>query len=512
MTEQETLVSRNLVTGVRVSRDWSWSIPLIVTGVTLALLAVGRLAIGLEAIGESQQLDYGEPIVYGTAARLITGQPLYQPLDRSPFTVTSYTPLYYVLVALGQSVAGPGFGPGRAISLVAGVATSLCIAWLVMRHARSIWAGIFAALLFGGLGFSGTVPWFALYRVDVLAVALSLGAIVVLDRGTSTGHLVLAGVLAGLAVLTKQSYVAATLAGTVWLWSLGPRRAVLFGGIAAVLAAAISLAEELATGAFVANAVVANANPFSLEQVAVLLTLFAQTLFLPVAIASAFVVLRQPWRVVSSRLLVVYWLATALSLVGVAKFGASYNYWIEFAASTAVLATVGLWAAARGRQSHSCGTVGRVLTWLFAANVLLLAPASLAATARGLGGGAALTGLQPANHAEFQQLLDFVRTTPGAVLADPADVVVLSGRQVLLEPVIFSIRERQGQWDPEPLARRICAGEVSLLVLGFPMDAVARYAPYGEPWWPPRIMQALQDCMRPAGQRAGRFLYIPASS
>src|SRR5216684_4853455 len=126
MTEQETLVSRNLVTGVRVSRDWSWSIPLIVTGVTLALLAVGRLAIGLEAIGESQQLDYGEPIVYGTAARLITGQPLYQPLDRSPFTVTSYTPLYYVLVALGQSVAGPGFGPGRAISLVAGVATSPC--------------------------------------------------------------------------------------------------------------------------------------------------------------------------------------------------------------------------------------------------------------------------------------------------------------------------------------------------------------------------------------------------
>jgi hypothetical protein len=90
-------------------------------------------------------------------------------------------------------------------------------------------------------------------------------------------------------------------------------------------------------------------------------------------------------------------------------------------------------------------------------------------------------------------------------------VLVLGGRPVLLEPVIFSILERQAQWDPEPLVTRICAGDVRLVVLGFPMDAVAQYAPYGEPWWPPRVMRALQECMRPDGERAGRYLYVPAS-
>jgi hypothetical protein len=240
------------------------------------------------------------------------------------------------------------------------------------------------------------------------------------------------------------------------------------------------------------------------------LALFVPTLLVPAAAAAAFAGLGRPWREVPIRLVVVYWLATALSLLGVAKFGASYNYWIEFAAATAVLATVGLWAAVCAWQPRYFRTVQRAVSWLFAANLLVLAPASVAAAAGGLGGGSALTGLQPASRAEFQELVDLVRTTPGWILAEPLDVVVLGGRPVLLEPVIFGILERQGQWDPQPMVGRICSGEVQLLVLGFSLEAVAEYAPYGQPWWPPRVMRALQNCMEPAGQCAGRFLYVPA--
>jgi hypothetical protein len=96
------------------------------------------------------------------------------------------------------------------------------------------------------------------------------------------------------------------------------------------------------------------------------------------------------------------------------------------------------------------------------------------------------------------------------VLAEPMDVVVLAGRPVLLEPLIFGILERQGAWDPSPLVRSICAGQVQLLVLNGPLSSAAEYAPFGVPWWPEPVIRALQARMQPAGELAGRLLYQPA--
>jgi hypothetical protein len=303
-------------------------------------------------------------------------------------------------------------------------------------------------------------------------------------------------VLAALALLTKQTYAAALLAGTVWLWTVDRKKAALYAAIGITLPLGVVMVEQFASHAFLTNTVGANANPLNLQQVVALLTLFAQTLLLPTLIAAAFVICNP-----SNSLLALYWLASALSLLGVAKFGASYNYWIEFAASTAVVATIGLWA--------NRSLVARGLAVVFVVSLVVLVPTSLTTALAGVGGDGALTGLQPATNAEFQRLIEQVRSAPGVVLAEPLDIVVLAGREITLEPVIFSILERNGQWDAEPLAHQICNGEVSLLVLGFPIAAVAGYAPYGEPWWPPTIMQALQTCMTPAGERAGRYLYVP---
>src|SRR5919199_3839288 len=474
------------------------------------MLALTRLAAGMAAIGQRPQLDYGEPIIYSHAARIPNGEALYQPLDRAPFTVAAYTPLYYTLAAELQVRVGPGFGPGRAVSYAAGLATGLGVAWLAARSTRSVWAGLFAALLFLGLGFPGTVPWFALYRVDMLAEALSLGAIVVLAHGTTARHALVAGVLAGLAILTKQSYLAAALAGAVWLGSLRPRCALLFGATSLGLAGLVGGAEERATGAFLANVVVANANPLNLEQAVGFAGLFAQTLGAPLAIAVVHVASTRPWRQTPTRLLLLYWLASALPLVGLLKFGASYNYWVEFAASTAVLATLGLWSPAARQAGGRLASRG--LAWLLTLAIAVAAPAPVTVAATWLSGGSVAGIPDRATTDEFQALVEFVRTRPGLVLADPLDVLVLGGRPVLLEPVVFALLADHGQWNADVVVRRICAGDVSLLVLGAPLDTIARYAPNGQPWWPPRVMRALQARMQPAAPRAGRFLYVPATS
>ena len=95
-------------------------------------------AAGWPAVVQPVGLDYAEPVVYGQAMRIVSGEPLYQPIDRRSFTVAAYTPLYYWMAAALQVVVGPGFWPGRLLSLVAGVVTALVVgATARTTHGRS---------------------------------------------------------------------------------------------------------------------------------------------------------------------------------------------------------------------------------------------------------------------------------------------------------------------------------------------------------------------------------------
>src|SRR5215204_4081850 len=60
-----------------------------------------------------RELMYGEASVYDVAARILRGEPLYQSIERPPYTYAAYMPLYYHLAAGFRLVVGPGFGPGR---------------------------------------------------------------------------------------------------------------------------------------------------------------------------------------------------------------------------------------------------------------------------------------------------------------------------------------------------------------------------------------------------------------
>jgi hypothetical protein len=254
-------------------------IPLLLIGAALTALALARLAVGAAGIAQVQQLDYAEPLVYADAARLLASEPLYQRLDQPPFTVTAYTPLYYALAAALQAIVGQSFASGRIISYLACLATALFIGCITWGFARSVWPALLAALMFVGLTFPGTVPWFAMYRVDLLAEALAFGAILVLTRGTTERYVLAASVLAGLALLTKQSFVAATASCVVWLAISHRRRAALqFAAISLGLPLAICAGLQVATGAFLANAIEIVADPISASQVIDLSLIFATSL------------------------------------------------------------------------------------------------------------------------------------------------------------------------------------------------------------------------------------------
>jgi hypothetical protein len=190
------------------------SVAVAVPGGLLTFIAVVQLAWSVGAIRRPYELLYGEAMVYDHAARVLRGEHLYQPLDRPPYSVAAYTPLYYWLAAGLQALVGPGFAPGPSLSLIAALATAGIVGHLAADRARDRRAGPFAALLFLALGLPAAYMWSALYRVDLVGVALSLGAIATLARGTTPRCLVLAGALAGLAFLTRQTLIASRNSGS----------------------------------------------------------------------------------------------------------------------------------------------------------------------------------------------------------------------------------------------------------------------------------------------------------
>ncbi len=538
---------------------------MLLAAICCALCAIGvtQITSTLSAINRVGELQYGEAIIYGQASRVLNGEPLYQPLDRAPFTVVAYTPVYYWVVAWLRVPFGPGFAPGRAFAMVAGLVAVALVGLLAARYARSRTAGAFATLLFLALGLpwvypdpaafydgdairtgwanlvanpSPSMPWLGYYKEDVLGVAFALAAIAILSRGTSTPALVGAGLLAALAILTKQTLIAALVAGAFWLWRQDRSRAPWFAGAAFGVTGGVCLALEITTGAFFQNAVGANVNPMRLDVLASTVAMLVRFQWGPLLIATAYALykLRQPDD--GMRLPIYYWLACIPALSGLAKAGSNHNHWTEFAAATAVLAAVALWDVRRPWKTAGLDTEQMILTdqrrqsgramvmWntqagrlvqsskVPATAALLLLGATTAGVLPLLGGMDRLIpswpGANRAEAAEQRALIERVRNTQGAVLSSPLELLALADQPILLEPYVFNHLYVMGRWDPAPVVRRVCAGDVGLLIFYNPVEQGSGvYHGYG--FWPLPVLRALQETMVLQERRGGLYLYVP---
>jgi hypothetical protein len=486
------------------------SIPLLIcSGVTLVACFL--------SLSLPQQLDEGEPLIYGLADRIRHFQPLYQPIDQQPFIQVHYTPLYYFAVA-ALRLFGPGFAPGRVLSIIAGFVAAGLVGYMTCTQSNNRWMALFAAMMFLGLGFpGGPAPFMALVRVDMLGAALSIAAIAILLHGTARGHLVAAAVCAGLAPLTKQSLFAAALAGSLWLFTFDRRKAAVFAGTtAAVVVIPALILQWSSGGAFWHNIGPDNPSPTSLAFGAYLFHELAVTLGIPALLALTFVIATRAWKRTTPRLLLFYWLSTAIPIVGIVKLGANRNYWLEFAAATAVLASLAIWTclAPRRRSLRSFASLLPVL--LLAVQLAILAPARLV-TDRSFDTipyswvlSRELFGRLAFQTSGFDNLVNALRKEPGPVLAENVDVAVLSDHPVLFEPFAFSMLERQGRWNSGPLVDDICSGRIALLVLTYTIDS--NNSPVGMqdyPMWPRSVMAALRSVMQLADTRDWHFLYRP---
>ena len=203
------------------------------------LLAMAVLYIGVYVMVACLRMRYPYELEWMEGAAvdhvrwILSGRPLYvEPsLEFTPFI---YTPLYFYVAAAVSKVLGVGFLPLRLVSFLA----SLGCLWLIGRFVRRetgswTWGIVSAGLFAATYRLSGA--WLDIARVDSLFLLLALGSIYLLRFREGARWMVAAGLLMGLAFLTKQTalFIALPLALYPLLFGRGWGRiafAAAFGG------------------------------------------------------------------------------------------------------------------------------------------------------------------------------------------------------------------------------------------------------------------------------------------
>jgi len=467
--------------------------PLVAVIFALLVIAVViRLAQAGLAVLSPYEIGYGETQVRLAAEAFARGEALYPPLEGAPCRVLNYPPFYPALAALFTRLLGPGFAPGRILSWLACLATALLLGALVRRETRRL----DAALLAGGLYLAS---WNVdnvghHYRIDSLAVMLSVCGLALALR---TGPARWAGAIClVLALLTRQSAVAAGAAVVVWLAWRGERRgAVGLGALWIGLSLLAYAALTLATGGrFLTQAVLMLRTGWDPLRVLGFWGDFVR--FYPALLALGAVAAMAQWRRDGRPdPFVLFTVFAAVVSLSVGKSGSGENYFLEPLAGLCLLTGVAWARLAEGAAARPL--VGALLV----VQLLVMMPsprfdADQAAVLR----------------AQRDQISALLPPAPAPVLSEDPGILLANGRTVWLLPYACTQAAVQGRWDQAPLVREIEAGSFALIILQFDpwAAAPARDGTYQYGRFTSEMVEALRARYRPVRQVGYYLLLAPA--
>ena len=456
------------------------------------------------ALSHRYPLDYGEAPLVNHARRLIQGQNIYQPtLDEPPYLIANYPPLYIIAIAPFVALFGPNFWAGRAISMACALATAFFLSRIATLHAERpqkrritlVTGGLFLAIPY-------VVGWSSMARVDLLALALSTGALYIISREPTPAtwrELLPTALLLIAAAYTRQSYgLAAPLAAFVWLWHRQGRAsafklAALVGGGGLLLLLLLTLITQ---GGFLFHIVTANVNPFEWETVAHYWRELRDIAPIMLIVAGAYVALGfTPLRPKAWPLLTPYLLGALLAAVTIGKVGSNINYLLELSAALSLMMgnLLETWHAPIDADKNRRG--GRPylhagVSLLIVVQIGWLMQASLQGPAQSL-----KAHLKPKSSLEDLDWL--VAHADAPILADEyMGILTLQDRPLYIQPFEVTQLANAGTWDQTKLLEEIRDQKFSLILIHHFMNW-----PVYKSRWTPEMLDAVT-----ANYAATRFL------
>ena len=447
-----------------------------VYGVIAALMAALALWSWGGAIALRGPVLYGEGAV-AHAASLAPRFGMYAEPAGVTFTAANYPPLYLVAAGLGDP-----FVTGRLLS----VAATLAVAGLIAWRARAAPRAVQAVLGVGWLALAPVAIWGAAVKPDLVAVALSVSAVLALERR----HVRRAAVLLVLASLAKPTAILVTVALLLWVAARDRellRRFLVAGGIAAAVAALALV--PFGYGGLWLHVVRWNQLPWTLESAALLL-------FVAVVVYAALVGTGLLARAFSGSIGAYAAAGLGIVLLG-GREGATINYLLDLGAA-ASLALAGVAPVlARSARYPAIAIVNLVLA------ALLLDPLGI------VPGRAATTGAwgDPARLAAVKTEL----SADEHVLAEDSGLLVATGHQVSLDDLfLWSRLVASGAIDPGPVLLEVRAARYTAIVSEVDLAHLGAAAGYERARWEPSLVQAIVERYRLAARLpGGLFVYRP---
>jgi hypothetical protein len=437
----------------------------------LASLVVSAIRIA-RMVPEGYELTYGEGLVLWMAQHATSPSTLYHSIDRSPFLVGVYPPVFPLAISALQSVVGDVRLAGRILAAAAFVGILATVAVLArdavpQRYGRDArWGAAFAA---AGLAASASAlsSFPPAVRVDGPGLWLTLtGLWIFLSAPASSPRQYGALAVLVLAAFTKQSFISAIATCLGITLVTAPARAARLLLFTVATAALPMAALQLASGGeFLAHVTSYTRSEMSLARLLKLLVPNVREM-LPVLALAAIAVLWQKRSLLAfdrsalRRLannsqrrymaaLVLYLVLTFMASWTAGKVGSGEYYFMEWNAAACIVAgvAIGVVIAESGKPHRA-----RPMRVAFSCIILVVMAALNLATATNnafrLTRGA--RALAAARQAETDQAVAFVRASTLPIVSEDLSLLVMTGRELPIEPFIMWELARQGRWNPAP--------------------------------------------------------------
>ncbi len=319
---------------------------LLLVALTLLLFhAVVYIVYAVNLIQFPFDYDQGEGFELVDTIMFSQGWWPYQDTETFPFYSSNYPPLFHVIAAPFVWFFGPAYWYGRLLSFIGTWITASAIGYAVYRETGHRWIAILSGLAFLA---SNTIyhigPLFRQHATMVMFETLAVVILAHVNEVTKNNRrrrqLVLGLGLIIAAGYTKQLAAVTALAVGVFLFIRQPRRAVVWGILAALAGAGIFIWMNWATGGeWWRQAILANVNELKILQT---IALFQQWFGL------------HGFLIVPALLLVVYelyfdrlsiyaiWFVAAVAINGVASgtWGGGDSYFATAIAATCILSGI----------------------------------------------------------------------------------------------------------------------------------------------------------------------------
>lgn len=472
------------------------AIALIVLATQLYPVLKDFLVTEYQAILYPYSIDYGEGPLLDQTLRLASFENIYSnSLDKPPFTISNYPPLFPLIQVPLAWIFGPAFWYGRLLNLICVLMAALFITLTLHRLTRDWLGAIIAGLLLVAAPY--VQHWAKFNRVDMLALAFSWAGIYFIVRsiGTASPHLsdqsatikptaaalvkrqlnnrvfILGSVLIVAAIFTRQTYALAPPAAVFfWLvfcsaasWKERLINAFLFGAVVFGLSLLLFLILNIATaGGFYLNIVVANVNSFKWQTVQHYGEEIADKLWPLLVLAGLFVILgwigksrgvRHTWALVLP-----YVLASTAGSVTIGKDGSNVNYLLELSAALclaagAVLAWTNQWQRRPVRLVLRVGIIG----------VLVYQCVTLQDWNQHL--SVSYLKDQMLYRLNTERMVQMIKDAPGIVLADEyMGLVPLAGKRLYIQPFEFKAMSDANVWDQTPFLQDIASRKFDMIL------------------------------------------------